>query len=179
MARAFGVRCLHVYSDSQLIVNQVRGEYEARGEHIQLYQEIVKGLLEQFGQIYVEQIPRDSNSQADALTRLATSEGEAKLSNIIITNQALPSTTHFLVAQVDEIEGTWMQPIYTYLKTDEQPSDKTEASRLQRRAARYVILNDHLYKRGFSMPLLKCITTEQGQIVLGEIHGGLLGYFLS
>ncbi|KAL8504674.1 hypothetical protein ACS0TY_016018 [Phlomoides rotata] len=65
-----------------------------------------------------------------------------------------------------------MQPIYASLKTGEQPSDKTEAARLQRRAVRYIILDDHLYKRGFSMPLLKCITTEQDQVVLSEIHGG-------
>ncbi|KAL8523990.1 hypothetical protein ACS0TY_013809 [Phlomoides rotata] len=37
------------------------------------------------------------------------------------------------------------------------------------------ILNDQLYKCGFFLPLLKCITPEQGQKVLDEIHDRVCG----
>ncbi|KAL8477459.1 hypothetical protein ACS0TY_029665 [Phlomoides rotata] len=68
-----------------------------------------------------------------------------------------------------------MHPISMYLKSGELPEDRVEASELQRRAARYVLINDHLYKRGFSLPFLKCIAPEQVQIVLAEIHRGVCG----
>lgn len=40
-------------------------------------------------------------------------------------------------------------------------------------AMRYTLISDKLYKQGFNLPLLKCITPEQGQVVLREIHEGV------
>ena len=37
------------------------------------------------------------------------------------------------------------------------------------------ILNDALYKRGFSMPYLKCVNEEEARYILEEIHGGICG----
>ena len=37
------------------------------------------------------------------------------------------------------------------------------------------ILNDTLYKRGFSMPYLKCVNEEEARYILEEIHGGICG----
>ena len=52
-------------------------------------------------------------------------------------------------------EPSWMDPIVTYLKTGEQPNDKTEAHILRLKAARYVLCDDKLYRKGYFMPLLK------------------------
>ena len=38
-----------------------------------------------------------------------------------------------------------------------------------------MILNDALYKRGFSMPYLKCVDEEEARCILEEIHGGICG----
>ena len=35
---------------------------------------------------------------------------------------------------------------------------------------------DKLYKQGYSQPLLKCVTTEQAQYVMKELHEGICGY---
>ena len=51
---------------------------------------------------------------------------------------------------------SWMDPIVMYLKTGEQPEDKTKAHILQLKVACYVLYEDKLYRRGYSMPLLKC-----------------------
>ena len=55
-------------------------------------------------------------------------------------------------------EPSWMEPIVAYLKTGERPEDKTEGQILRLKAAHYVLYNNKLYKRGYSMPLLKCVT---------------------
>jgi len=37
------------------------------------------------------------------------------------------------------------------------------------------MINEDLYRRGYSVPLLKCITNEQPEYVLTEIHQGVCG----
>jgi len=37
------------------------------------------------------------------------------------------------------------------------------------------MINDGLYRRGYSAPLLKCITRKQVEYVLTEIHEGVCG----
>jgi len=41
--------------------------------------------------------------------------------------------------------------------------------------ARFIILNDALYKRGFSMTYLKCVDEEEARYILEEIHAGVCG----
>ena len=36
-----------------------------------------------------------------------------------------------------------------------------------------MILNDTLYKRGFSMPKQKCVNEEEAKYILDEIHEGI------
>jgi hypothetical protein len=43
------------------------------------------------------------------------------------------------------------------------------------RAGRFMMVNGALYKRGFTLPLLKCIPTEEGNYVFREIHEGICG----
>ncbi|KAL5555292.1 hypothetical protein UlMin_037528 [Ulmus minor] len=66
-----------------------------------------------------------------------------------------------------------MTPIIRYLITGELPIDKNEARKLRRRSAHYAYKYEQLYKRGYSVPLLKCITPERGLYVMQEIHEGL------
>ena len=63
--------------------------------------------------------------------------------------QYLPSVDILKVLQVQN-EGSWMAPIILYLKDGILPEGKDEARRLRVLSARYVLLNDALYKRGFS-----------------------------
>ncbi|KAL8501543.1 hypothetical protein ACS0TY_020896 [Phlomoides rotata] len=68
-----------------------------------------------------------------------------------------------------------MTPIFEYLLKGTFPEDSVQANRLRIIVARYTIIRDQLYKRGFSLPILKCLTKEQSQLVLNEIHGGVCG----
>ncbi|KAI5383100.1 hypothetical protein KIW84_044316 [Lathyrus oleraceus] len=67
----------------------------------------------------------------------------------------------------------WMTPIYNYLTRDELPADPKEATTVKRRACSYVLLEGKLYRRGFSIPLLKCVEEEKVPDILGEIHRGI------
>ena len=66
-----------------------------------------------------------------------------------------------------------MTPIMSFLQDGHLLQNTEEAKKIEKRAARFTILNDALYKRGFSMPYLKCVDEEEARYILEEIHGGV------
>ncbi|XP_019708778.1 uncharacterized protein [Elaeis guineensis] len=62
-----------VFFDSQLIMNQVQGEYEAKDLRIARYLNKIKDLSQDFKKIDIQRIPKSENAQTDALSHLATS----------------------------------------------------------------------------------------------------------
>ena len=72
-------------------------------------------------------------------------------------------------------ESIWMTLILSFLQDGWLPHNVEEAKKLKKRATRFTILNNALYKRGFSMPYLKCIDEEEAKYILEEIHKGIYG----
>jgi len=68
---------------------------------------------------------------------------------------------------------TWMSPIIQYLEHGTCKLGNEKAIRLQ--CARYTMIGQDLYRMGYSTPLLKCLTKEQAQYVLQEVHDGACG----
>ena len=68
-----------------------------------------------------------------------------------------------------------MKPIISYIKDGQLPSNSSEAKKVRVQAARFVVLNGELYKRGFLMPYLKCLALNEVTYVLQEIHEGVCG----
>ena len=71
-----------------------------------------------------------------------------------------------------------MAPIVRYLKEGWFPEDKTEARKIQIRAARFVIIDNMLYRRGYLLPYLRCASLEEVDYVLCEIHEGTCGNYV-
>ncbi|XP_027155087.1 uncharacterized protein LOC113755239 [Coffea eugenioides] len=68
-----------------------------------------------------------------------------------------------------------MGPLVRFLCQGELPEDRAESRKLQRKAARYVLWDNLLYKRSYLGPWFRCITPEEGQRVIQDIHEGLCG----
>ena len=68
-----------------------------------------------------------------------------------------------------------MTPIVIYLKDKRPSEDKDEARKLKIRAAKYVLIDEVLYKRGFSQPYLRCLALDKSNYVLREVHEGACG----
>ena len=71
--------------------------------------------------------------------------------------------------------GYWATPIYKYLQDGILPDDRNESRKIQRQAARFALFDGQLLKRSYSGPYLKCITPEEAQYVLAELHEGECG----
>ena len=68
-----------------------------------------------------------------------------------------------------------MTPIVSFLQDGYLPQDAEEAKKIKKKAARFSILNDTLYKKGFSIPYLKCVDEEEAKYILEEINEGVCG----
>ncbi|CAL9012340.1 unnamed protein product [Prunus brigantina] len=97
---------------------------------------------------------------ADALARLASAIEQGIGRNIHMEILDQPSTRAPLICAIDH-SPTWMDPILQFLQNQTLPADPAEARRVRYRSARYLILNGALYKRGFSLPYLRCLTPEE------------------
>jgi ribonuclease HI len=73
-AKAMGIKELDVFSDSELLVKQLAGEYDVKAEHLRPLHEEARSLLGAFSAIQVRHIPREQNAQADAMSNRAIDE---------------------------------------------------------------------------------------------------------
>ena len=72
-AKDMGIKKLDIHSDSQLVVNQLLGTYQARDLKMASYLEHVKTLQPTFEEFNIVQILRIENSHVDALVNLGSS----------------------------------------------------------------------------------------------------------
>ena len=86
------VEQLRIYSDSQLVVNQVNKDYQAKGENMAAYLKIAwgGGQLRTFKWFKIEQVPRAENVEANSLVRLASGLEEGALGQVPIKTLVKP-----------------------------------------------------------------------------------------
>ncbi|XP_059441920.1 uncharacterized protein LOC132174250 [Corylus avellana] len=176
LAREMGADFVELRSDSQVIVGHIRGEFEARGDKMKQYLSKVQDLQNAFRKLCIMKIPREENERADQLARKASTAvsgvEEPEVPIQVLSRPAIPETVS---VSVTETVSKWQRSIREYLEQGTLPSDKKSATQIKIKAARFTIINGVLYKRGFMLPLLKCISKEEGDYVLREIHEGICG----
>ncbi|XP_075524552.1 uncharacterized protein LOC142556953 [Primulina tabacum] len=123
----------------------------------------------------IEQIPREENVEADAFAKLAASMTD------IATREFLCFTR--LMLSIDEEippvqKSSWMTPIVEYIVHEKLPEDRAQAAKIKKQAPRFIFLNNVLYRRSYQGPLLKCLSEDEIEYVLREIHGGCCGEHL-
>ena len=73
MVQKMGEKAVKVFSDSKLVVGQVRGDLEARNSRMQEYLCQIRSVQEKFEVFDLSHIPRSGNTHADSVATLATS----------------------------------------------------------------------------------------------------------
>ena len=115
-------------------------------EHVTKYLGKVKQCIKSFTIAPFQQIPREDNMEVDVLAN--TTFADEKMSDQIKI-QYIPSIDILEVHQI-EGESNCTTPIVFYLKDGLLPEDKEEARKLRVRVTRFVLMDEVLYKRGFS-----------------------------
>nr|XP_023919913.1 uncharacterized protein LOC112031455 [Quercus suber] len=178
MVRKLGGKTVEIFSDSKLIVGQVRGELEARDTRMQEYLGQVRRLQVNFEFFEVTHVPRSENAHADFLATLATFSTKNLPRMIMVKDLNTPTPMTGNSPQVNQIRSvlSWMDPIKLFLEKDILPEDKSEAKKIRRKAPRFWLSKDKkLYKRSYSGPYLLCVHPEASEALIEELHEGICG----
>ena len=133
-----GGKSIKLFSDSRLVVGQVKGEFEAKDERMRGYLSQVKIMQMKFESFSLLHIPRSGNAHVDSLATLATSSAQNLPRIIIVEDLHRPSAT-VNVVQINQVRvgPSWMDPIMQFLKEDILPDEKIETDKIRKKATSY------------------------------------------
>ncbi|XP_030478051.1 uncharacterized protein LOC115695098 [Cannabis sativa] len=156
LAKTVGATRVEVFSDSQLV---------------QFFRE----LLHEFTDYKVEGIPREKNTHTDCLAKLASDIKVEKLGVVPVERLTEPSIKVKDIVAAVEPETNWMTPIIKYATKGELPHERALSRRIQYQAHRYVMMDNIIYRRGLSMPYLRCVSDPEAKKIMLEVHEGFSG----
>ena len=176
LAREVDVKTLTCKIDSKLTVGHLNDEFQIKDPILLQYYHLVRAVIQfTFEQVRIEHIPRIDNIRADILSKLASTKLKSRHRSLLQQTLSTPSITHtcqnLTHAPTDNTappqSHNWTTPYIQYLKTDNPPqdADKTWLAK----AARYTMIGNDLYKRGYDQSLLKCVTVKQAQYIIKEL----------
>ncbi|XP_075486397.1 uncharacterized protein LOC142526008 [Primulina tabacum] len=91
-ALEIGASQIILYSDSQLITQQIKGIYEAKDYRMLKYLNLIKARAESFVYWSFEQIPQVENRKANTLAKLASSLSEVGTREVLLVTRLILST---------------------------------------------------------------------------------------
>ena len=143
MVQRMGGKSATMFSDSRLVVGQVKGELEAKDERMQEYLTRIKHLQKKFELFDLQHIPRGGNTHADSLATLATSSTQNLPHVILVEDLGKPSREKGNMIYVPHVRvgPSWMDPIQ-FLSKDILPEEKSKAEKIRRKAPRFWLFED-------------------------------------
>ncbi|XP_059436622.1 uncharacterized protein LOC132169637 [Corylus avellana] len=178
LAREMGAEFIQLRSDSQVIVGHIRGEFKAKGDKMKLYLLKVQDLQDSFKKFCIVKIPREENKRADHLACIASTVELMGEFEELVQILSEPAITEVISVSAVEVVPDWQKEVVEYVEIGTLPSKKKSAVQLRKKAARFTMVNETLYKRGFMLHLLKCVSKEEGNYILRKIHEGIYGSHL-
>ena len=123
MDRKMGGKAVKVFSDSRLVVGQVKGELGVKDLRMQKYLNQARRLQSSFEFFTLQQIPRSRNTHADSLDTLATFSAQGLPRVIVIEDLHKPIEEKKEKVQVHQIkvEPSWMDSLVLFLKDGTLP----------------------------------------------------------
>ena len=118
------------------------------------------------------QVSRKENEQANRFAKAASAEHMLIPSKVLSFIQLSPLIDDVDVEEIDS-KSNLTTPIISYLKNETLLEGKEAARKLKVQATRFVLIKDVLYKKGFSRPYLRCLSPEEANYVMREVHEGI------
>ena len=132
MVQKMGGKAVRVFSDSKLVVGQVRGDLEARDSRMQEYLCQIMSIQEKFEVFDLSHIPRSGNTHADSLATLATSSAQDLPRVVLVEDLYTHTSTYHGIPRIHQIKlgPSWMDSISLFLEKDVLPEEKSEADKV-------------------------------------------------
>nr|GEW75131.1 reverse transcriptase domain-containing protein [Tanacetum cinerariifolium] len=146
--------------------------YIAKESSMVRYLEKVKNLASTFKGFSIKQIPKGENKKADALSKIASTSFAHLRKQVLVEELREKAIDEKEILAIVEEGHTWMTPVYEYLTEGVLPEEKKKLRTICRKAGRYAVISEVLYKKSFLGPWLRCVGSLQANYVLREIHEG-------
>ena len=104
MVQKMGGKAVKVFSDSKLVVGQVRGDLEARVSRMQEYLCQVRSIQEKFEVFDLSHVPRSGNIHADLLATLATSSVQDLPRVVLVEDLYTHTSVHHGTPRIHQIK---------------------------------------------------------------------------
>nr|GEX65009.1 hypothetical protein [Tanacetum cinerariifolium] len=151
-------------------------EYEALLAGMIKYLAKAQEYASKFKSFSIENIPRNMNQKADVLSKLASVAfnhlKKEVLVEVLIERSMKGQEIHTIV---EEEGDNWMTPIRRCLEEGIWPKDKYKARCLRAKIGQYAMESGILFKKGYLVPMLRCVGPLQANYVIWEIHMGSYG----
>ncbi|XP_047151560.1 uncharacterized protein LOC124823412 [Vigna umbellata] len=172
LARDLGVEFLECRTDSQLVEGHMKGNFEVKDDQLLQYFHKAKQLEAQFKAVELKHIPREENVRADRLSKLAGKKEKGQLSSVIRQVLMKPTIDCLLVCNTVG-QNDWRKEVIQLMK--EQDGGVTLPMKERKKIARYIMVGEDLYRRGYTTPMMKCLSKEEAKYVMRELHEGICG----
>ncbi|XP_071919019.1 uncharacterized protein [Coffea arabica] len=177
---------IQIYGDSLLVVNQLLGSYEVKKSELIPYHKYATRLMKRLGGASIKHVPRRENKQADALAVLASSlampdhEIQVRVCQkwvvpSLIDDEGIEGGDAHVVSTYEIDKEDWRQPLVDYLKYQKLPEEQRRRSDIRRRAPRFILYKDTLYRKSFESVLLRCLSEDEAYRAMHEAHSGICG----
>jgi len=176
LAADMGADTVTCRTDSQLVVGHLDGTFQVKDPLLLRYYHVVQGMLNRFRAASVKHVDEAQNARADLLSKLATTKVKGQHHTVIHATLDRPTVTLAECNTAETVtpeEKGWMTPIIQFIQHGD--TDGVDDPIMRRKASRFTLVGEELYKRGFSNPLLKCVTNHQAQYIMEELHTGICG----
>ncbi|GKV13510.1 hypothetical protein SLEP1_g24510 [Rubroshorea leprosula] len=148
-------------------------EYEALLLGLQLVLELkitlVAELKCKFQKFCLSKIHRTENEQANSLSKFASDSSLSSRSVFVeVLDEPSFMKPRMMEISTDPDTPSWTDSIISFLRDGIVPEDRQEAMKLRKKASRYTLVDGALYKRSFSLPLLRCLNPYEAEYALRE-----------
>jgi hypothetical protein len=113
-----GATNVEIRSDSQVVVGQVQGQFEAQEDRMARYLEEVRRFQSYFERFVITKIPREENIRADEFSKIASgTEEEIEASRrqiIVMTEPSIAPRTKVMEADSAPDEPEWARDIIQF-----------------------------------------------------------------
>ena len=142
MVQKIGGKAVKIFSDSRLVVGQVKGELEARDVRMQGYLSQVKHLQSDFEFFDVSHVSRSGNTHTDSLATLATSSAQGSPRVILVEDLCKEDGIKTDMVQIHQVrvDPSWMDPIVSFLKDDTLSEEKSKAEKNTKKSSSVLVV---------------------------------------
>lgn len=176
------VKNIEAFGDSLLVVQQVSGIYQCLDGSLNRYLEKCLEIVSNLDDFTISHISRGDNFRANDLAQQASGYHVSRGKLFVIEKPMHKNVPVYMAEQQgsssDVLETSnmaefndWRKPLLSYLENPSKSVDR----KIRRQALKYTLLDGELYRRTVEGLLLKCLSSDQSKIAMGEVHEGICG----